>query len=203
MEEIAVAVGVRKRSVRILKEPPIVSLESAPTPRSRGIGRPRTVAVFQPEAERILEEDASLLTVEVLSRFRSLDYADGKSAVYELVRSIRPTKADAPQAQANDRQSNSSGAGWQSYCLHYQRGARPDTNRIGQFRCPSDKPDLCVVVVAAFCNSHNSQLMVLLRKSWRIFRDRGCRNVGICSILGQSVRRLYLAMCALELRARP
>jgi len=100
LEEIASTVGVGKRSVRrVLKEPPIVSPEAAPTPRSRKIGRPSTVAVFQPDAERILKEDASLPAVEVLSRLRGLGYSGGKSAVYELVRSVRPTKAQAPEVR--------------------------------------------------------------------------------------------------------
>ena len=73
LKEIALSVGVGKRSVRrIPKEPPIINPETAPTRRSRGIGRPSTVAVFQPDAERILKEDPSLLTVEVLSRLRGL-----------------------------------------------------------------------------------------------------------------------------------
>ncbi|GEM_PF-3164568 len=47
LEEIAAAVKVGKRSVqRILKEPPITSLESAPTPGSRQIGRPSRVEAF-------------------------------------------------------------------------------------------------------------------------------------------------------------
>lgn len=87
MEEIAAAVGVGKRSVRrILKEPPITSPESAPTPESRRIGRPSRVEALQGDVERILEAEPSLPTVEVLSRMRSLGYTGGKSAVYELVR---------------------------------------------------------------------------------------------------------------------
>ncbi len=97
LEEIAATVGVGKRSVqRILKEPAIQDPESAPTPVSRGIGRPSTAKTYQDQVERILKEDPSLPTVEVLSRLRVLGYTGGKSAVYELVRSIRPKKSDAP-----------------------------------------------------------------------------------------------------------
>ena len=65
LEEIAATVGVGKRSVqRILKAPPITSPESAPTPVSRGVGRPSTVEAHQDQVERILKEEPSLPTVE-------------------------------------------------------------------------------------------------------------------------------------------
>ena len=100
LEEIAATVGVAKRSVQlILKEPPIAGLESGPTPQSRGIGRPSQVAGFRSHAEGILKEEASLPTVEVLSRLRGVGYGGGKSAVYELVRSIRPPKSEAPEVR--------------------------------------------------------------------------------------------------------
>ena len=100
LEEIAASVGVGKSSVqRILKEPPITSPESAPTPASRRIGRPSQVEAFQGDVERILEAEPLLPTVEVLSRLRSLGYTGGKSAVYELVRSVRPRKGQGPEVR--------------------------------------------------------------------------------------------------------
>jgi len=100
LEEIATAVGVATRSVQlVLKEPPITSLETGPTARSRGIGRPSQVEDFRRHAERILKEEASLPTVEVLSRLRGFGYSGGKSAVYELVKLVRPKKANAPEVR--------------------------------------------------------------------------------------------------------
>jgi len=100
LKEIAAEVGVGKRSVqRILKEPPITSAESAPTPRSRRVGRPSGVEALRGEVERILEQEPSLPTVEVLSRLRSLGYSGGKSAVYELVKSVRPRKGTSPEVR--------------------------------------------------------------------------------------------------------
>jgi prepilin-type processing-associated H-X9-DG protein len=100
LEEIAATVGVGKRSVqRILREPAITSLESAPTPRSRRIGRPSAVEAFQSEVARILEEEPSLPTVEVLNRLRGLGYTGGKSAIYEQVRSVRPKPGPGPQVR--------------------------------------------------------------------------------------------------------
>jgi transposase len=100
LEEIAATVGVGKRSVqRILKEPAIQGPESAPTPVSRDIGRPSTVGAFREQVERILKEEPSLPTVEILSRLRGLGYTGGKSAVYELVKAIRPPKTEAPEVR--------------------------------------------------------------------------------------------------------
>jgi transposase len=98
--EIAAAVGVGKSSVqRILREPPITSPESAPTPKSRRIGRPSQVEGLQGGVQRILEAEPSLPTVEVLSRLRGLGYTGGKSAVYELVRSVRPKPGRGPEVR--------------------------------------------------------------------------------------------------------
>ena len=100
LEEIAANVGVAKRSVQnVLKEPPIKSSESAPTPASRGVGRPSRVEAFRAPAERILKEEPSLPTVEILSRLRGFGYTGGKSAVYELVKAIRPPKTEAPEVR--------------------------------------------------------------------------------------------------------
>jgi transposase len=100
LEEIAATVGVGKSSVqRVLKEPPITSLESAPTPESRRIGRPSRVEALQGDVERILEAEPLLPTVEVLSRLRSLGYTGGKSAVYEWVRSVRPKPGQSPEVR--------------------------------------------------------------------------------------------------------
>ena len=100
LEEIAATVGVGKRSVqRLVQEPPITSLEAAPTPRSRGVGRPSRVEAFRGAVERILREDPSLPTVEVLSRLRGLGYRGGKSALYELAKLLRPHEARAPEVR--------------------------------------------------------------------------------------------------------
>jgi transposase len=100
LEEIAATVGVGKRSVqRILKEPAIQAPESAPTPTSRGVGRPSTVEGYQEQVEGILKEEPALPTVEILSRLRGLGYTGGKSAVYELVKAIRPPKTESPEVR--------------------------------------------------------------------------------------------------------
>lgn len=100
LAEIAAAVGVGKSTVqRILKEPPITSPESAPTPKSRRIGRPSQVEAFRDQVVAILEAEPSLPSVEVLNRARSLGYTGGKSALYELIRAVRPKKDQGPQVR--------------------------------------------------------------------------------------------------------
>ena len=49
--------------------------------------------------ERILGEEPSLPTVEILSRLVGLGYTGGKSAVYELVKAIRPPKSESPEVR--------------------------------------------------------------------------------------------------------
>lgn len=100
LDEIAAAVGVGKSTVqRVLKEPPITSPESVPTPKSRRIGRPSGVEAFRDRVAAILESESALPTVEVLSRLRSLGYTGGKSAVYELVKTARPPARQGPEVR--------------------------------------------------------------------------------------------------------
>ena len=84
---------------RIVNEPIIQCPESAPTPRSRGVGRSSQVDGFRRDVERILGEEPSLPTVEILSRLVGLGYTGGKSAVYELVKAIRPPKSESPEVR--------------------------------------------------------------------------------------------------------
>ena len=96
LQEVAREAGVCRRSVQqIVKEPPVTSLEAGPTPTSRGVGRPSMVGAFRPAVAAWLTEEPGVLTVEVLSRLRHQGYQGGKSAVYELVKSLRP-KGQAP-----------------------------------------------------------------------------------------------------------
>ena len=96
LQEVADLVGVGRRSVQnIVKEPPVTSLEEGSTPKSRGVGRPSMVGAFRPAVAAWLAEEPGVLTVEVLSRLRHQGYQGGKSAVYELVKSLRP-KGQAP-----------------------------------------------------------------------------------------------------------
>ena len=57
----------------------------------RGVGRPSTVAPFAPQISQWLQAEPMLSGAEVLRRVRLIGYPGGKSALYELVRRLRPT----------------------------------------------------------------------------------------------------------------
>jgi transposase len=125
LEEIAATVGVAKRSVQnILKEPPITSVASAPTPASRGIGRPSEVRRWRADVERILGEEPALPTVEILSRLRGVGYTGGKSAVYELVQGLRPPKRESPEVRFEGVPGEFSQHDFGSVTVTYADGAR-------------------------------------------------------------------------------
>lgn len=95
--EIACAVAVSRRSVqRILAEPAIEGLVPTRTAKSRRVGRPSQVEAFREAAAAVLAEEPSLPTVEVLARLRGRGYTGQKSALYALVRRLRPKSAPEP-----------------------------------------------------------------------------------------------------------
>ncbi len=55
------------------------------------MGRPSTVAPFAPQISQWLQAEPMLSGAEVLRRVRLIGYRGGKSALYELVRRLRPT----------------------------------------------------------------------------------------------------------------
>ena len=89
--KVAQQVRVSPRSVkRIASEPPVASPSPGPAPSPRGAGRPSTVEAFRPAVVELLATDPSLPTVELLSRARERGYGGGKSALYDLVKALRP-----------------------------------------------------------------------------------------------------------------
>ncbi len=59
-------------------------------PERRRVGRPSTVAAFAPQIAEWLKAEPVLSGAEVLRRARLVGYRGGKSALYELVRRLRP-----------------------------------------------------------------------------------------------------------------
>src|SRR4030042_365719 len=59
-------------------------------PPRRRIGRPSLAEPFRNFVTELLAKEPDLLTVEVLRRARLESYVGGKSALYDLVREIRP-----------------------------------------------------------------------------------------------------------------
>lgn len=89
--EVARMSGVSLRSVkRIAEEQPVVHADDEVERSKRQIGRPSTVQNFRKKVVEILEESPDLASLEILRRVREAGYQGGKSALYDLVASLRP-----------------------------------------------------------------------------------------------------------------
>lgn len=86
--EIARAAQVSTRtSKRVVKEPEVAAEVSRPRRRP---GRPSKVEQHRGFVVELLTKEPNLPTLEVLHRARLSGYAGGKSALYDLVRDLRP-----------------------------------------------------------------------------------------------------------------
>ena len=92
-QAVAAATDVSLRSVRRIEhEAPVTTSDTAALIAARRIGRPSIAAPWAQLVESWLGEDHALLGVEILRRLRDEHaYRGGKSAVYELVRRLRPS----------------------------------------------------------------------------------------------------------------
>jgi transposase len=89
--EVAKLAGVSLCSVkRIAEEDPVVDVDEARERAERKIGRPSTVANFRNQVIEILREIPDLASLEILRRVQEAGYQGGKTALYELVASVRP-----------------------------------------------------------------------------------------------------------------
>lgn len=89
--QIARDAKVSKRtSKRIVKEAEVTGDGRSPTRRRPG--RPSKVAAHRSVVVDLLAREPELPTLEVLHRARQAGYSGGKSALYELVRELRPTR---------------------------------------------------------------------------------------------------------------
>jgi transposase len=91
LEEIAAQVGVSKRSVqRVAAEPEIVQLDAASEPVRRRVGRPSKAEEVREKVSAWLTAEPNLLGVEILRRAKRDGYTGSKSALYTLIRTMRP-----------------------------------------------------------------------------------------------------------------
>jgi transposase len=91
--EAADLAGVSVRSVRRVEAEDAVSDADNQAERSRRrIGRPSKAEPFRPFVVELLTKEPELLSLEVLRRARLAGYAGGKSALYELIHSVRPKR---------------------------------------------------------------------------------------------------------------
>ena len=91
LDEVAELSGVSRRSVvRVEAEGPVDQVDNAAERARRGVGRPSKAEAFRPLVVAELTKEPHLLAVELLRRARLAGYSGGKSALYELVHSVRP-----------------------------------------------------------------------------------------------------------------
>jgi transposase len=85
--------GTSVRSVRRVEdEAPVTTADTGALIEARRVGRPAVAAPWAAVVAGWLEEDRNLPSGEIVRRLREeQQYAGGKSAVYELVRRLRPT----------------------------------------------------------------------------------------------------------------
>jgi transposase len=91
--EVAQLTGVSLCSVkRIAQEGPVVHVDDAAERAQRQVGRPSTVANFRKPILEILQQTPDLASLEMLRRVRAAGYQGGKTALYALVASLRPSR---------------------------------------------------------------------------------------------------------------
>lgn len=100
--EVSKLTGASERTIhRIQQEPEVHDADDEEFRKSRKVGRPSGVDEFEAEiaqwlAESRKPEDGEMKGTEVLARLRQKGYKGGKSAVYEMVRRLRPTETPIP-----------------------------------------------------------------------------------------------------------
>jgi transposase len=93
LEDVARRVGVSRKAVqRVEAEPPIANFDTEAERERRRVGRPSKVDGFRAVLVGELAKDPHLLAVELLRRARLAGFTGGKSALYELVKELRPEK---------------------------------------------------------------------------------------------------------------
>lgn len=91
LKETAGAAGVSQRSVqRIELERPLETVADLLQARARSVGRPSVAEPFRERVAAVLAAEPALPTMEILHRLREERYTGGKTALYELVRELRP-----------------------------------------------------------------------------------------------------------------
>src|SRR5512145_2100383 len=94
LAEVAKLAGVSRRSVvRVNGETAVCAIDNEAERNRRQIGRPSKAEGFRSFVVGQLAEEPELLSVELLRRAKLEGYQGGKSALYELVQSIRPKRS--------------------------------------------------------------------------------------------------------------
>ncbi len=99
---ICKAIGVSERSIhRIQREPLVNDTNDKHFRKSRQVGRPSTAEYHEQTVRQWFKEprkveDGPLKAMEIFTRLKALGYEGGKTAVYDLVRRIRPHETKPP-----------------------------------------------------------------------------------------------------------
>ena len=95
-KEVAEFAGVSERTVRrVAREGAMSLVAEAVEGVSRRLGRPSKTEEFRGRIVALLKEEPDLLSVEILRRARLAGYTGAKSALYELIASVRPAGVPA------------------------------------------------------------------------------------------------------------
>jgi len=90
VREVAARTGVARQTVfRVGSEERVVDVDDRQLKVMRRIGRPGVASPYRADVAALLKATPDLPTHEVLRQLRLAGYEGGKSAVYELVRSLR------------------------------------------------------------------------------------------------------------------
>jgi transposase len=93
LDEVAKLAGVGRRSVvRVEAEAAVSQVDNEEERARRRIGRPSKAEPFRAFVVEQLTKEPDLLSLEVLRRARLEGYTGGKSALYDLIHSIRPKR---------------------------------------------------------------------------------------------------------------
>ncbi|MGH9254621.1 MAG: IS21 family transposase [Vicinamibacterales bacterium] len=89
--DIAERAGVSIRSVqRVEVEPAVAHVDAAGERARRSIGRPSKAEPFRRFVVELLTAEPEVLSLEILRRAKLAGYGGGKTALYELVHTVRP-----------------------------------------------------------------------------------------------------------------
>jgi transposase len=93
LKDVAKLAGVSQSTVqRVEAEEPVQVFDTPAEREERRIGRPSKAEPFRSFAVAELTKEPHLLAVELLRRARAAGYTGGKSAMYELVKQLRPER---------------------------------------------------------------------------------------------------------------
>ena len=89
--DVARLVGVGVRTVRRVEaEPDVTHIDDTAERERRAIGRPAKAEPFRSVVAEVLAREPDLLSVEVLRRAKLKGYTGGKTALYDLISTLRP-----------------------------------------------------------------------------------------------------------------